>query len=91
MTPTEMVELRRSGVKVKDIIEDSGASPRRVHQVMKEAGLARNTRGLRPYVVTVTRVEVMEVEAYNREDAIDTAMARFPDAVRASAVRGVVL
>ena len=85
MRPSEMVELRRQGVKVKDIVARSGASERHVYEVMKDAGLARNTRRPKRYVVTLSRAAVTEVEAYSKQDAVDVAMALYPDAYQARA------
>lgn len=84
MTDEQMVVLRRSGVKVKDIVAQSGANERHVYDVMKRAGLATHTSGPKRYVATVTRVEVFELEAYSKDNAHAVAMARYPDAIRAS-------
>ena len=63
MTDGRIICERNRGRKVRDIVADSGRTEPDVYQVLRTAGLCRDQRPLRDYVVTVMVPELVRIHA----------------------------
>lgn len=86
MTPEEIVDCRRRGWTIKEIIAEGANSDKEIYAVLRAAGLCRDQRPEREYVVTVMVPEFIRVRAQSPAAAKIIVRKEFNENARVTSV-----
>ena len=82
MTDGRIICERNRGRKVCDIVADSGRTEQDIYQVLRRAGLCRDQRPERDYLVTVMVPEFITIRACSETQARQLVRERYNGNVR---------
>jgi hypothetical protein len=86
MTAEEIIDCRRRGWTIREILAEGANSEKEVYAALRSAGLCRDQRPEREYVVTVMVPEIVRVSAQSPAIAKRMIREEFNENIRIASV-----